>query len=118
MVGGLASRGLIPAFGWEGVFIAAGALSLAILIPAATLPESVRFLIATQRRQALVASLLSRLDPSRSYSDKDRFFLASRGTESAARLIDLFRGGLAPVTLLLWLGVAADRKSTRLNSSH
>ncbi|MEA3012550.1 MAG: transporter, family, 4-hydroxybenzoate transporter [Sphingomonadales bacterium] len=107
MLGGLASRWLIPAFGWEGVFYAAGALSLAILVPVFTLPESARFLIAAGRRKDLVARMLGRLDRSRTYTGDEHFYL-SEADRSAAGLGDLFRHGRAGITLLLWVGVAAN----------
>lgn len=107
MLGGLASRWLIPPYGWEAVFYAAGALSIVVLVPAIALPESIRFLIAKQRRIDLVARLLGKLDDHRSYDGSERFVLppSERG---AVGIADLFRGGLAGITLLLWLGVAAN----------
>ncbi|HTU09585.1 MAG TPA: MFS transporter [Allosphingosinicella sp.] len=107
MLGGLASRWVIPAYGWEAVFYGAGALSLLILIPVFGLPESARFLIATGRRKDLVARILSRLDPGRVYRSDQHFTLAA-SERDAAGMADLFRGGLAGITLLLWLGVAAN----------
>lgn len=107
MLGGLASRWLIPAYGWEAVFYAAGTLSLLILIPVFSLPESVRYLIAKGQCPAFVARMLSRLDDSRDYSGTERFVLPAH-ERSGAGMADLFRGGLVGITLLLWLGVAAN----------
>lgn len=107
MLGGLASGWIIPAYGWEGVFYAAGGLSLLILLPVLSLPESARFLIAKGRRPDLVARVMGKLDRSRAYSGDERFYL-SETERSAAGIGDLFRHGRAGITLLLWVGVAAN----------
>jgi AAHS family 4-hydroxybenzoate transporter-like MFS transporter len=107
MLGGLAAALLIPAYGWKALFFAAGGLSLAILIPALTIPESARFLIATGRRFDLVGKVLGRIDRSRDYSGRNHFHLPA-SDQSAVGLGDLFRPGLVAITVLLWLGVAAN----------
>jgi AAHS family 4-hydroxybenzoate transporter-like MFS transporter len=107
MLGGLASRWVIPTYGWEAVFYGAGALGLLILFPVFGLPESARFLIATGQRRDLVARILGRLDPGRTYKGDEHFTLAA-SERNAAGMADLFRSGLAGITLLLWLGVAAN----------
>ncbi|WP_150295272.1 MFS transporter [Sphingobium estronivorans] len=107
MIGGIASRWVIPAFGWEWVFYGAGILSLMVLIPAMLLPESVRYLIAKGRTGSETAALVARLDPAGPYDDNSRFL----GAQKAARpgnVADLFRSGFGPITLLLWLGVASN----------
>lgn len=107
MIGGIASRWVIPAFGWEWVFYGAGLLSLAILIPAIMVPESVRFLIAKGHPSGEVAALVARLDPAGTYHANTRF-LAERTAAKPGHVADLFRSGFAPITLLLWLGVASN----------
>lgn len=107
MLGGIASRWVIPAYGWEWVFYGAGVLSLAILIPAAMLPESVRFLVASGRSERKIGALLSRLDPGSIKGTNPRF-LAAKAAKKSGNVVDLFGSGFASLTLLLWLGVAAN----------
>lgn len=107
MIGGLVSRWVIPAYGWEWVFYGAGALSILIIVPAVSLPESIRFLLAKGRRPDHVSALIAKLNPSAPSGGDTRYRLDERAA-SASSLGDLFRGGLAPITLLLWLGVAAN----------
>jgi len=102
MLGGMGSARLIPAFGWEAVFVVGGALPLLMLpLIGALVPESARFLAARpERRQRLdriLRRLLPELDPQQVASIE-----VPAETHASVPVGDLFRGGRAGWTLLLW----------------
>ena len=104
VVGGLASTGLIPAFGWPSVFIAGGILPI-VLLPAilAWLPESIRFL-AAHGRQSRASTLLARIDPNASIEGSaGSASLLSGSVETRAGVLKLFTPERRVVTLLLWI---------------
>lgn len=101
--GGLIAAALIPAWGWQSVFIAGGAVPLALApVLAARLPESVRFLALSGRDDAQVASLLRRLAPAASVPADTRFVIREdeRGRMPVA---SLFREGRGIATALFWV---------------
>lgn len=103
VTGSLLAGSLIAAIGWQGVFLIGGVVPLVICaLLCLALPESVRFLVARGDDPQKVASILGRIDPGYVYAPGDSFTLdhavARRGS-----LSDLFRSGLRPLTLLIWL---------------
>lgn len=105
-IGGLVSAPLIARFGWESVFVCGGILPL-ILIPILwiAMPESARFLAMKADGEKKLARILRRIDPKLNPAD---FIAQIRGEADtgAARkfpIFELFRGGRAPTTFLLWL---------------
>src|SRR5450631_979413 len=102
-VGGFAASWMIPHFGWQSVFYAAGILSLAILLLAALLiPESTYFLALRRVRPQQLADTLNRIDPKGGYRASDNFILpaADRGATSLA---SLFTDGRGRMTTLFWI---------------
>ncbi|WP_414441545.1 MFS transporter [Burkholderia sp. 22PA0106] len=107
VLGGLVSGWLIPLAGWRAVFLAGGAVSLAIgMLMAMWLPESVQFMVLRGRRPEQVARLVARIVGGAAVAPG----LASGGVlpgtraakPSGAPVAELFRGGRAGITLLLW----------------
>ncbi|HLT91056.1 MAG TPA: MFS transporter [Woeseiaceae bacterium] len=102
VIGGMASARIIPAFGWEAVFLAGGIIPLALLVIAwLALPESLRFMVRHRRDDPRIGSILARIRP-----DLGRGGLvAIREAEHAAApsVQALFAGGRAAWTLWLWL---------------
>jgi MFS transporter, AAHS family, 4-hydroxybenzoate transporter len=95
---------VIPASGWRGLFIAAGAATL--LISAALwklIPESPKFLARHPRRWPELATLLRR---SGHQIPVDAAFSVRGDVQAATRSVDrignLFRGGFARDTVALW----------------
>lgn len=103
VVGGMASARLIPAYGWESVFLVGGALPLAMLVFIALLvPESARYLATRPERRARLTRILRRVVPDLADSDVQALrmpTLPPRGIPVAS----LFRSGRAAWTALLWL---------------
>ncbi len=101
-IGGIIAAWLIVRFGWRSIFLFGGLMSgLMIPLVLARLPESLDFLLARRPTGAL---------------DKLNHLLKQMNRESIAelppiedvatphaRLADLFRGGWAASTLLIWL---------------
>src|ERR1700704_5325344 len=62
---GLISAALVPAHGWQAVFIVGGALALLLLpLLVVVLPESIRFLVLKENSRTAVARLVGRIDSS------------------------------------------------------
>lgn len=102
-VGGFVSAALIPAFGWQSVFLVGGlvpaALGLAMLL---WLPESIQFLVLRKRGVAQVARWLSKLQPGLQISS-DSNIVVKEPRNDGMPVAELFRAGRAGVTMLLWL---------------
>jgi MFS transporter, AAHS family, 4-hydroxybenzoate transporter len=103
------TNAVAPTYGWQGVYFVSG---IGALVCAAALwvwlPESIRFLVLKERKPAVVARTLRRLDPANDATDNDRFVLSdeneARGVKASGfRTRQLFAGSLRVVTPLLWL---------------
>jgi AAHS family 4-hydroxybenzoate transporter-like MFS transporter len=109
-IAGPMTNRIAPTYGWEGVYLAGGIGTLACAVALFLfLPESVRFLVSKGLRPDLVASTLNRVDPAIDVSPSDRFIL---GDEAVVKhhfhVSQLFKGDLALITPLLWLGYIAS----------
>lgn len=100
-VGGYISSMLIPAFGWQSVFVLGGAVPLALLLVLLPwLPESPQFLHAKRRGEGQLARILDAiagadrppLPPAAATDERPRTGFAA-----------LFAPGLAAITLPLWV---------------
>jgi AAHS family 4-hydroxybenzoate transporter-like MFS transporter len=97
VVGGLASARLIPAFGWESVFVAGGVVPL-LLIPLLVwrLPESARYLALRGDRDGLVR-VLRRMGIALTADE-----IRAEPAEARSPVVRLFTEGRAGGTVLLW----------------
>jgi len=99
---GWLAAAVVRRFGWQSVFVVGGLAPIvfaAILI--ALLPESIRFLVLARGRQERVRRYLARIAPGTPVPDE---VVAGEPEHrvSASSVPELFAGGRAPVTLLLW----------------
>lgn len=103
VVGGMASARIIPAYGWEMVFIIGGVLPLVLLVIAVfKLPESIRYLALNAKRPEQLVSILTRIDPALAGVAVERIQLPdNEGAKQPVK--QLFMDGRATWTLLLWL---------------
>lgn len=96
---------LMPAFGWQSLFVFGGSLSLlAALILVPTLPELIRYLALEGARPERIARLLRRLAPDRAVPEGAVFVVADEaGVSRTFRPALLFKDELRWITPLLWL---------------
>ncbi len=104
VVGGAISAKLIPAYGWQSVFYLGGIVPIALVVLlAASLPESIRFMITRQHNDAnKIADTLHRITPSVKYSANDRFVILEEKAEGFS-VVYLLGSRHAAITALLWL---------------
>lgn len=103
-LGGFLSAAIIPAYGWQSVFLLGGALPI-VITPLVLLlvPESIRFLIASGREAATVARVLARLGPSNLPALEGARFVMGEPNPRGFPVAELFTGGRALRTALVWL---------------
>ncbi|MGB3795852.1 MAG: MFS transporter [Alteraurantiacibacter sp.] len=110
---GTASSGPIanftaPVLGWQGIFWVCGAMTGAFaIILLFTLPESARWLVATEKPVARIVPVLSRFNPGFEWKAYDRFVLrdekaVKQSANPLKKMGELFVGRLAFITLFIW----------------
>lgn len=101
--GGMASARIIPAWGWEGVFIAGGIIPLVLVVLVYLwMPESLRFLARTKAGSAGIVATLLRVRPDLAGIRPDAIAVPqAQGSSQPVR--KLFDEGRAGWTLCLWL---------------
>lgn len=101
-VPGFVGAWLVPAHGWQILFLIGGGFPLLVCLGLLVyLPESVKFLATRLGRERELLRILRRMRPDLTLGEDTRFVrpVAAR----AGALAPLFSGGLAGITLLLWL---------------
>lgn len=102
-VGGVAASWLLPAFGWQSVFILVGAIPLVLAVLVALIvPESLRFLVVAGGQEARIRQVLGRLGVDREGLGHATFNAQQREVETGS-IRSLFADGRASFTPLLWL---------------
>jgi AAHS family 4-hydroxybenzoate transporter-like MFS transporter len=94
---------LVPLYGWQVLFILGGLVPLivAACLPF-VLPESIKFLVMHPERRPELLRTARSLRPELTIADDARFETASAARANINPL-QIFRGGLAAITPLLWL---------------
>lgn len=101
MLAALMGKSLIETYGWQSVFLAAGAPVLIIPAVLRRMPESLPFLIRRNRLDTLRA-VLARMAPTYRPQATDRFDLP-QADASSAPIRMLFRDGRGFSTVMLWV---------------
>ncbi|AGW93361.1 MULTISPECIES: MFS transporter [Cupriavidus] len=100
--GGLASAGLIEAFGWRSVLVVGGVLPLALVVLLVwLLPESVRYLVLKGKSRDRIVATLQRIAPKEDL--RDATFSVGEQRTASSPVRHLFRPELLRGTLLFWL---------------
>ena len=103
--GGLLQAELLPYFGWQGIFFVGGVMPLVLAVVLVfMLPESVRYLAAQGGRSDEIARILKKMDAKLVFPPGTEFVLPAEPTKSKSgfRPAQLFAGGWAVTTILLW----------------
>lgn len=103
VIGGMASARMIPAYGWESVFIAGGILPI-LLIPiiAIWIPESARYLAMQRDQKQKLNNILTRVDPGLDAAALEHMTTPQARSKSIP-VRNLFTHGRSAWTMLLWL---------------
>jgi AAHS family benzoate transporter-like MFS transporter len=102
MLAALLGKGLIEAYGWSSVFLAAGLPVLLIPAILKSMPESMPFLIKSNKLDEL-QRLASRLDPSYRPAPGDHFALPREDKAVSAPIGRLFQEGRGFSTVMFWI---------------
>jgi AAHS family 4-hydroxybenzoate transporter-like MFS transporter len=102
VVGGLIGARIIPAYGWQSIFIAGGVTPLLLtLLLIFALPESAAFMINRGKPAARIRATLRRVFPHVSLPDGAQFVFRQESTNTSVG--ELFAGDRARGTALLWI---------------
>lgn len=113
--GGIMSSKLIPAYGWEAIFIVGGILPILMLpVLLVLLPESIQMLLALGNREHKVSALLRAMNLAPVPQAADS--AASGASQNVERnpVGKLFKDGNATRTILLWVMFLCNFLSTWL----
>jgi len=100
------SASIIPAFGWQGAYVAGGVATL-IVVPILyfVLPESIRFRVHQDRRDPRIGALLRRIDTTLRLTGNEEYVLSEEGEQQKPGISELFKNGRAATTLFVWAAV-------------
>ena len=103
MLAAVLGKQLIGTYGWQAVFIAAGAPVLLIPFILKSMPESLAYLIAKRDQKAL-RDVGRRMDPSKRIEDNAEFVVpAVDQVQAAAPIARLFQDGRGVSTVMFWI---------------
>lgn len=100
---------LVPLFGWPVIFLIGGAAPLLIgVLLLWVMPESIKYLLLHAHRRDEALRVLRRLRPDVAFDADARFVLPGGTVRPGVSPTELFSGGLALLTPLLWLAFACN----------
>ncbi|WP_176050213.1 MFS transporter [Burkholderia sp. BCC1644] len=102
MLAAVMGKGMIDAYGWQSVFVAAGAPVLLVPLLMKWMPESLPFLIRHGRTDEL-ARIAQRLDPAYRPQPGDCYVVPRAGGTGNAPVRQLFDDGRGPSTAMFWI---------------
>ncbi|WP_423368319.1 MFS transporter [Burkholderia sp. LMG 32019] len=102
MLAAVMGRGMIEAYGWQSVFVAAGAPVLLVPLLVKWMPESLPFLIRRGRTDEL-ARIARRLDPAYQYQPGDGYVVPRDDKAGGAPVRQLFDDGRGFSTVMFWI---------------
>jgi AAHS family 4-hydroxybenzoate transporter-like MFS transporter len=114
---GIVGVTLMPTYGWPIIFIVGGIVPIVVgLLMIFAVPESIKFLVLRGGRDETVRRLIHRINPDLIVAPNTHFVLDSGEGSAKTRgsVIELFRGGWAVVTILVWLIFVLNLMSNNL----
>ncbi|UVE68576.1 MFS transporter [Burkholderia pyrrocinia] len=102
MLAAVMGKGMIEAYGWQSVFVAAGAPVLLVPLLVKWMPESLPFLIRRGRTDEL-ARIARRLDPAYRRQPGDCYVVPREGNAGSAPVRQLFEDGRGFSTVMFWI---------------
>jgi AAHS family 4-hydroxybenzoate transporter-like MFS transporter len=101
--GGFAAAWIIPAYGWESIFIVGGIVPIVLSLLLLTMPESISFMVAKGRQASDIAKILKRI--SKDFKESAAGFMvpAHENAGGKAPLSVLFSKQFRIGSYLLWL---------------
>lgn len=93
---------LIGDYGWQSVFVAAGAPLLLIPFILKTMPESLPYLIA-HHDDSHLREIVQRIEPSLKLGADDEFVVPASGKGAGVPIAKLFQDGRGLSTLMFWV---------------
>ncbi|MEN8516163.1 MFS transporter [Burkholderia sp. MS455] len=102
MLAAVMGKGMIEAYGWQSVFVAAGAPVLLVPLLVKWMPESLPFLIRRGRTDEL-ARIARRLDPAYRRQPGDCYVVPREGNAGSAPVRQLFDDGRGFSTVMFWI---------------
>ncbi|MGU7770689.1 MFS transporter [Burkholderia sp. MR1-5-21] len=102
MLAAVMGKGMIEAYGWQSVFVAAGAPVLLVPLLVKWMPESLPFLIRRGRTDEL-ARIARRLDPAYQHQPGDCFVVPREDKAGNAPVRQLFDDGRGFSTVMFWI---------------
>jgi AAHS family 4-hydroxybenzoate transporter-like MFS transporter len=110
---------VVSAFGWRSAFYLGGAVAtVAGLLVAIGVPESLQFRARTNPFDPRIEAVLARLDPSLPRAGAEIRWTCGEGAEAKpVSVLDVFRGGRAAPTFLLWGALFLTFGMTALGAS-
>jgi MFS transporter, AAHS family, 4-hydroxybenzoate transporter len=104
MTGGLIGSFVLPNYGWKAMFYLGGGLALAVCTAQwRLLPESLQFLVLRSKSDKYVPTLVARLAPQLDIGQCEFVIDAPAQGPPKASLVEIFSGGRALCTVLLWV---------------
>lgn len=98
----LLGKGLLESYGWQSVFLAAGAPVLLVPLILRAMPESMAFLIRSGQVETL-QRIVGRLDPAYRPAPGDHFDLPKQDKAAGAPIGRLFQDGRGVSTVMFWV---------------
>lgn len=102
MLAALLGKGMLEAWGWQSVFLAAGVPVVLIPFVLKSLPESMAFLVRKGRIEE-VQEIARKLEPSFVPQQDDSYALASSGAAAGTPISQLFKEGRGFSTVMFWV---------------
>ncbi|MPV66620.1 MFS transporter [Burkholderia sp. BE17] len=102
MLAAVMGKGMIEAYGWQSVFVAAGAPVLLVPLLVKWMPESLPFLIRRSRTDEL-ARIARRLDPAYRRQPGDCYVVPREDKAGSAPVRQLFDDGRGFSTVMFWI---------------